>query len=216
MKQVVLEELDKENTFFHFTKKENMKSIEQNGLIATKGQNAKNVEITPKIFFSKGIEGILELTDVWIKWMMNNAYSMKNLYGFYNTLSKQQIIEKVNAWDKEFRNKSYLEEKVFNIVYQKMKQGIYLALELEEEIDFDHQDIDENKEKSLQLKRKGNIINYLYTKEMYESYSNVDSIKMEKWNMHTKIYKNIDKEKISQIITKSGQEDILSIIKVIY
>ena len=182
MKRVILEELDKENTFFHFTRKENIKFIEQNGLIATKGQNAKNIEITPKIFFSKGIEGILELTDVWIKWMMNNAYSMKNLYGFYDTLSKQEITEKASTWDKEFRNRSYLEDK----------------------------------EKSLQLKRKGNIVNYLYTKEMYGSYSNVDSIKMEKWNMHTKMYKNIDKEKISQVVTKSGQEDILSIIKTIY
>lgn len=221
MKRVILEELDKENTFFHFTRKENIKSIEQNGLMSTKGQNAKNVEITPKIFFSKGIEGILELTDVWIKWMMNNAYSMKNLYGFYDTLSKQETMEKASTWDKEFRNKSYLEdkekkEKVFNIVYEKMKQTVYLSLELEEGVDFDYRDIDENKEKSLQLKRKGNIVNYLYTKEMYGSYSNVDSIKMEKWNMHTKMYKNIDKEKISQVVTKSGQEDILSIIKTIY
>lgn len=54
MKRVILEELDKENTFFHFTRKENIKSIEQNGLMSTKGQNAKNVEITPKIFFQKG------------------------------------------------------------------------------------------------------------------------------------------------------------------
>ena len=53
MKRVILEELDKENTFFHFTRKENIKFIEQNGLIATKGQNAKNVEITPKIFFHR-------------------------------------------------------------------------------------------------------------------------------------------------------------------
>lgn len=97
-----------------------------------------------------------------------------------------------------------------------MKQTVYLSLELEEGVDFDYRDIDENKEKSLQLKRNGNIVNYLYTKEMYESYSNVDSIKMEKWNMHIKMYKNIDKEKISQVVTKSGQEDILSIIKTIY
>lgn len=130
-------------------------------------------------------------------------------------------MEKASTWDKEFRNRSYLEdkekkEKVFNIVYEKMKQTVYLSLELEEGVDFDYRDIDENKEKSLQLKRKGNIVNYLYTKEMYGSYSNVDSIKMEKWNMHTKMYKNIDKEKISQVVTKSGQEDILSIIKTIY
>ena len=221
MKRVILEELDKENTFFHFTRKENIKSIEQNGLMSTKGQNAKNVEITPKIFFSKGIEGILELTDVWIKWMMNNAYSMKNLYGFYDTLSKQEIMEKASTWDKEFRNRSYLEdkekkEKVFELVYQKMKQGVYLSLDLESGKDFDYLDIDENKEKSLQLKRKGNIVNYRYTKEMYGSYSNVDSIKMEKWNMHTILYKNIDKERVSQVITKSGEEDILSIIRVIY
>ena len=221
MKKIVLEELDKENAFFHFTNKDNIRSIEQNGLIATKGQNAKNAEQTPKIFFSKGTEGILELTDVWIKWMMNNAYSIKNLYGFYNGLSKQQIIEKASSWDKEFRDRTYLEdkekkEKVFELVYQKMKQGVYLSLDLESGKDFDYLDIDENKEKSLQLKRKGNIVNYLYTKEMYGSYSNVDSIKMEKWNMHTILYKNIDKERVSQVITKSGEEDILSIIRVIY
>ena len=43
--------------------------------------------------------------------MMNNAYSMKNLYGFYDTLSKQEITEKASTWDKEFRNRSYLEDK---------------------------------------------------------------------------------------------------------
>ena len=39
----------------------------------------------------------LKLTDVWIKWMMNNAYSMKNLYRFYDTLSKQETMEKAST-----------------------------------------------------------------------------------------------------------------------
>ena len=54
--------------YYHFTKTKDLESILQNGLIPKVGENAKGVEDSNKVFFSKGKEGVLKLIDVWIRW----------------------------------------------------------------------------------------------------------------------------------------------------
>lgn len=53
MKKVVLDELDDEMSFFHFSPAEQKESIEHVGLLAQIGHNAKGVEDSPKVFFLK-------------------------------------------------------------------------------------------------------------------------------------------------------------------
>ena len=76
---MLLKDIDDLNSFFHFTNKSNLKNINLYGLIPRIGINANNIEATKKVFFSKGKTAVLELCDVWLKWMMNNAFGPKDL-----------------------------------------------------------------------------------------------------------------------------------------
>lgn len=219
MKKIFLKDID-EQSFFHFTNKRNLLSIEKNGLIPKIGQNAYGIEKTPKIFFVKGKLAILQLCDVWLKWMMNNTFNLKDLYGYYHNVSLDKRKKAIEEWCAEFLSKTYLQDEeklkyVFNIAYEKMTKGIYLVLSLEENKHFKYNDIDEAKERVLKGKKE-NPIDYLYMKEMYGDFSNLDSLQMEPWNMHTISNTKINKECISQLISSNCKEDMLSIVKEIY
>lgn len=221
MKKVALDELDDEMSFFHFSPAEQKESIEYFGLLAQIGHNAKGVEDSPKVFFSKGKVGVLEASDVWIKWMMHNYFGMKDKYGFYQEKTIEGRKTAIEEWNNEFLNREYLKdteklEKVFELVYQGLQRTVYYKLDLVEGIDFDYQDIDEAKMRALRRKQQGNEIDYIYQKEMYGNFSDVESPIMDSWNMHTKPYKEIEKEKISQVVTSNGKTDGFSIIQEVY
>lgn len=218
MKRVKLDDI---STFFHFSPLEQKQSIECSGLLAKIGDNAVGIEHSPKVFFSKGKLGMLETCDVWIKWMMNRAFGITDKYEFYQGKNLQERKKGIDEWNREFISREYLNDKeklerVFEIVYQSMQRQEYYRLDLIEGIDFNYQDIDEAKEEALRKKSQGNIINYIYQKEMYGDFSNIESPIMDSWNMHTKPYKEIEKEKISQVITAKGRTDSLSIIQEVY
>lgn len=221
MNEVTLDEVNNEMTFFHFSPVEQKQSIEHFGLLAKIGHNAEGVEDSPKVFFSKGKMGVLEACDVWIKWMLHNGFGMKDKYGFYQGKNLEERKKRVEEWNREFLNREYLKdtkklEKVFELVYQGLQRQVYYKLDLVEGIDFDYQDIDEVKIRALRKKEQGNENDYIYQKEMFGNFSNIESPIMDSWNMHTKPYKEIEKEKISQVVTSSGKTDGLSIIQEIY
>ncbi len=179
--------------------------------------NANNIEETKKVFFSEGKKAVLELCDVWLKWMMNNAFGPKDLYGYYKDMSFDKTRKLMLFWNDEFLSKEYLkdEEKlnfVFEIVYNKMKNAVYLLLDIDDSI-YSVSDIDEAKDKMLKNKNK---IDYYYMKEMYGSFSNIDNNKMERWNMHTLSNMGILPDKISLIKASNGNVDMLSVIMEIY
>lgn len=58
--------LDIEHNYFHFTSKNNLHSIKQNGLIPKIGKHAKFLEKTKKVFFVEGLDNLLILFDCWI------------------------------------------------------------------------------------------------------------------------------------------------------
>ena len=62
--------IDKENTFFHYTNKSNIDSIFEKGLLPNIGENSKNIEKNKKVFFTKGFDNTLILMDAWIKWLV--------------------------------------------------------------------------------------------------------------------------------------------------
>lgn len=218
--QIALNNLDLEHTFFHFANKIAFDSIAHNGLISQIGDRANGVESKELIFFSEGAENVLRLCNTWIKWIMHRTYGEKNQFGYY--ASKDECLSSQSSWCKEFLNKEYLndEEKkkyVFELVMSGMKERIYFALELKEGQDFSYFDIDYNKQSALNDKLKGNIKPYLFEKEMYSDYSNVDVATMDKWNMHTLPQtEKIEPCKITQIIDSKGQTDMLSIVFELY
>lgn len=218
--QIALNNLDLEHTFFHFTNEIAFDSIAHNGLISQIGDRANGVESKELIFFSEGAENVLRLCNTWIKWIMHRTYGEKNQFGYY--ASKDECLSSQSSWCKEFLNKEYLndEEKkkyVFELVMSGMKERIYFALELKEGQDFSYFDIDYNKQSALNDKLKGNIKPYLFEKEMYSDYSNVDVATMDKWNMHILPQtEKIEPCKITQIIDSKGQTDMLSIVFELY
>lgn len=192
-----------ENTFYHFTKQIGLPSIAKVGLKAVVGKNSIGFEKTPKIFFAKGDIGALKISDVWLKIMLDKKYGTKTLCDVLNNTSCQMTIEKRND--------------IFEEMFNDMCCRSYLQLNLEEEIDFSYNDIDEAKETAINCK-KHNMDNNIYerTKMIYGHYSNIDSMEVETFNMHTYSYKDIETNKIKQITTEDGKTDALSILLEVY
>lgn len=109
-----------------------------------------------------------------------------------------------------------MNEKTFELLYDSLKEKVFLTVDLKPETDFSFDDIDYNKKKSLDKKENGNIIDYLYTRELYGNYSEVDSTIMDKWNMHTYFYAKIEPERIMQVTDSKGRTDMLHILIEMY
>lgn len=193
MKRIVkskdISEIDLINSFFHYTNKDNFESIIENGLEPRIGDNSIYIEKTPKVFFVKGELGIITIIDVWLRWLTSKScvnkfiYWLGNLYlksPFYikcipNFIVKQELKSQKN------RHKTYVKMK--NI----LDNSIFFVLDLEENADFNYQDIDEVK----------NTYNESFLKLLYPQKSNLKDTTMEYWNMHTFSNKVIEPEKIT-------------------
>ena len=207
MKKITLSSLDIDNTLFHFDVRD-ISFIEENGFPANIGRDSKNAETTPKVFFSKGIKGVLELIDVWIIWRMNRDH------------------QNSDNWTKEFLSGEYLknEEKkeiTFNNMYEWLSQRRYYKLDLIEGIDYLKNDIDEAKQSALDDKsNKENTKEipwkFLFAYEMYKGKINHNDASMEDWNMHTITGHGISTNKISLIQDENGKDDALTIIELLY
>lgn len=220
-KKCKLSDLDVENTYFHFTDENSLMSINQNGLISNIGKHSDGIDEKASIFFSSGMISTLQGTNTWIKWLMHRMYGEKNQFGIYNGLEEEEKNLKYHEWGKAFLSKEYLvdnkrKEKVFELSYHSLKEKIFLTVDLKPEVDFSSDDIDYNKKNALDQKEMGNIKPYLYMKEMYGEYSDVDSIIMDKWNMHTYFDAKIEPERIMQVTDSSGRTDMLHILMEMY
>ena len=207
MQKVFIDSLDLNNTFFHFDIRD-VGFIEKYGFLADIGPDSENAERTPKVFFSKGIKGVLDIIDVWLIWRMNkDHYKTKN-------------------WIEEFLSEAYLnddvkKEETFNNMHQWLKKRKYYKLDLVEGIDYLKNDIDEAKENVLQDKYEKSKTNemslkYLFACQMYKNKVKHNDLTMEEWNMHTISGHDISSNKIYLIETKDGRNDALSIIKSLY
>ncbi|MBE6157672.1 MAG: hypothetical protein E7160_02640 [Firmicutes bacterium] len=217
MEKVSIDTLN-ENESFHFTETKYLEKIQEEGLIASIGENAIGIERTPKIFFSKGEMGVIKLSEVWLRWLMNRIYGPNDRLNQYKNLTAYENNKRVSEWVDEFLSHEYLndqlkKEQLFEYFYYYLKERSYLVLDIKDGIEYDSNDLDENK---VEMNRRPDSINKMFAKIMYGEFSNIDTNNMEDWNMHTKTNINIDKSKIRQVITPDGKEDMLSIIIYLY
>lgn len=218
MDKIKLDEIDLKNSFFHFTDALNIDSISKYGLLPALGKNSKLFESTRKIYFSKGTDGVLKICDVWLKWLMGVMDEVNNS----NQYKGQELYETTRKSARKFQSKEYLKDEAkkidsFEKMFCDMTRRRYLILKLRDEIDFSYNDIDEIKENYLKIERNDMIsLNYEYMKEFYGSYSNIDNLTVETWNMHTYIGRNILPSQITQLITEDNKEDALSLLFQIY
>lgn len=139
--------IDIENSFFHYTNRQNLNTILQKGLEPRIGENSLYVEKTPKVFFAKGEKGIITIIDVWLKWLTAKSNTHKFVYWLGTFYMKtpfciksipNNLVER-NLKDPKRRHQTYAKMRTI------LDNSVFLILDLEEKIDFDYNDIDEVK-----------------------------------------------------------------------
>ena len=141
-----ISEIDKNKMFLHYTNLNNLSSIAKKGLEPNIGINAKIIEKSKKVFFSIGDKGALVIMDSWIKWLVAKPKSNFIYYiGAY--LLKLRFFPKIIhrfiiTHNQKNKNKYKWAYKTLN---KMLNNSIYLILDLEENIDFSFDDIDEIK-----------------------------------------------------------------------
>lgn len=185
-----LSEIDNNKMFLHYTSISNLNSISKKGLVPSIGINAKIIEKTKKVFFSIGDKGALVIMDSWLKWLVAKPKS-NFIYWIGAYLLKIRFFPKfihkiIMTCNQKNKNKYKWAYKELNKI---LDNSIYLVLNLEENIDFSFDDIDEVKHSSNYPKS--------YIASLYAHDSNVNDVKTEYWNMHTFSNKVVEIEKIS-------------------
>lgn len=192
-----IREIDRNKMFLHYTNMDNLNGIAKKGLEPNIGINAKIIEKSKKVFFSIGDKGALVIMDSWIKWLVAKPKSNFIYYiGAY--LLKIRFFPKfihkiIITYNQKNKNKYKWAYKTLNKI---LNNSIYLLLDLEENIDFSFNDIDE-------IKCVSNIPKD-YIANLYAYDSDVNNKKIEYWNMHTFSNKVIEKDKISILKCRSN------------
>ena len=187
-----LNEIDLKNVFLHYTDKNNIVSIFKNGLEPRIGENSKGLEISKKIFFTIGDKNALIIMDVWLKWLMSKPKN-KYIYRLGAYFMKQPYFPKF-IYDIIFHFYHHSSQKFLNACYTLKKileNSCYLVLNLQENVDFDFEDIDEVKNQPFPKR---------FLKGVYKYNSNLNNNKMEYWNMHTYSNKVIVPQKIKVLL----------------
>lgn len=200
-------EIDTKFSFFHYTDRKNLESIDEFGLLPKIGDNATGIEKTEKIFFAIGEKGVFSIMDSWIRWLI--AKRLTDLPGekadipFYRLCSflmSAPIIHYVFGaivnlviW-MEFKIKPF-KIKSFKIMKDILENSVFLVLDLKEEEDFSYKDIDEVKAQNYNRKT---------LKKVYAKMNKMGSKKMDFWNMHTFSNVSVAQNKITLLKYKDS------------
>lgn len=206
MKQYQISQEDMNTHFFHFTKQKNLASIKEIGLVPKIGIHAMSLEKTKKVFFVEGLDNLLILFDCWIH--VCSVYPLiPCLFNLGAKVMKYKWFPKsiVNAYFK------YMEyNRIHKLIAYKyfdhfLKRYVLLHLDIKEGIDFSFDDVD-------QIKAKKYDRDYLIKAGYSLKYSDLESTKMDKWNLHTFSNHGIDspKLKICYVEDSYKMSDILN------
>lgn len=206
MKEYELNLNDINSNYFHFTRKSNLKSIEDKGLLPRISFHAKFLEETEKVFFVQGLDNLLILFDCWIN-VCGKYPLVPGMFHLGTKIMRYQWFPKsiINAY---FKYTNYNKIHKF-VAYQYfdifLKRYILLNLDIKEKVDFDFEDID-------QIKEKGYDTTYLIQGGYSKKYSDLNSKRMDKWNLHTFSDHGIDSSKIKLCIINNSchMKDILN------
>lgn len=222
-----------ESLLFHYSWKKYLEVYDKTGMKSVIGENSQGIDPEASIFFSKGVEGVLELWDVWLKWRLNRQNNPQ-----FNGNTNEEIQETLNRfrignitdeerkkwyyWMEYFKDKKYLEnnsmlEKLFEYQYNEMINSDYLVLNLKENEEYKSDQIDIKKFWAIEnAKKTGRGIDPL-TSTQYGVYSDFSTPVVDKWNMQTIPGKDIVIEpgRIKRL-NINGKTDVYSIMKFMY
>ncbi len=222
-----------ENLFFHYSWKKYLESYDKIGIKPIIGENSDGVDSKSSIFFSKGIEGVLELWDVWLKWRLNRQnnpqYRGNTSDEIKATLDRYRTNNITDEERKEWyywidylKEKKYLSNnemltKLFEYQYNEMVNSVYLLMNLKDNEEFTYNQIDEKKQKAINYSKKsGRGIDPVVSAQ-YGAYSDLSTPIVDKWNMQTIPGKDmtIEPSRLKKLII-NGNNDVYSIIKYMY
>lgn len=205
MERYELSKRDIKNNYFHFTRVKNLESIEEKGLLPKISIHAQALEETKKVFFVEGLDNLIILFDCWIhvctKYpLFPGLFNLGTIVMRYKWFPKSIIngyfryteINKIHKW---------VAYKYFDHF---LKTHIILNLDLKEGEDFSYDDID-------QIKNKGYDKDYLVKGGYSLKYSDLDSNRMDKWNLHTYTDHIINNTKIKEVLL-NGENDLTKIL----
>lgn len=183
---------DINSNYFHFTKKSNIESITKNGLLPKISFHAQSLEDTKKVFFVEGLDNLLILFDCWINVcskypLIPGMFNLGTIIMKYKWFPKS-IINVYFKWTEINKLHIFVAYKYFDWF---LKKYILLNLDIKEGIDFCFDDID-------QIKAKGYDHDYLIKGGYSLKYSDLESITMDKWNLHTFSNHGVTTEKIKK------------------
>ena len=222
-----------ERMFFHYSWKKFLELYDKKGIEPDIGENSDGIDFEPSIFFSKGLEGVLELWDVWLKWRLNRQnnpqYKGNDLDEIKATSERFKSgniseEEKQNwyYWMDYLKEKRYLYnnemlKKLFEYQYNEMINSVYFIMDLRENDEFIYNQIDVKKQMAIENSKKtGRGIDSL-TFAQYGTYSDFSNPIVDKWNMQTIPGKQmtIEPSRIKMVNVK-GNTDVYSIVKFMY
>ncbi|MCL2038484.1 hypothetical protein FWG86_01080 [Candidatus Saccharibacteria bacterium] len=189
MKILDITEINLSEAFLHYTAASNLDSIAEKGLRPAIGKNSRGIELSEKIFFTVGGKNMLILMDAWLKWLVLRPKSdfiyRSGVFFMTQKWFPASVIEALFAlWIKNPRRSQRACKKLKAI----LENSVFLALDLEEGVDFDHHDIDEVKSQEFSRGQLKFIYSYGY---------DLGSLTMEPWNMHTYSGKTVNRSKVS-------------------
>lgn len=180
--------VNKDISYLHYTNVNNLSNIFEFGLEPRIGINSIGLEKSPKVFFTIGFDNMLVLMDAWIKWIVlrpkNNFVYRCGVFFMTKRYFPKFIVDTI--FSKWINNEKRIKEACKTLNYI-LNDSVFLILDLEENIDFKYDDIDEVKNQKFSRKQLEYIYNYN---------NNTEDFTVENWNMHTLSNKTIEKEKI--------------------
>lgn len=210
---------DLEQMHFHYSHKNNGKSIEKEGLISQIGKNSEELDNEEAIYFSLGIESVLHNWDIWLKWRLNRFCNPRaagvKCSTELNTTHGAELWKMSVKWmqhmaSKEYRNDEFILEDAFEFERIELSRSDYYALTITPDIDYP----------SLQFDPKKSFIGGSgYAEEIYGVgvSTHLDNEYAEKWNLSTKLG---EKARIPADcvwrLTAEGKDDALSILSYLY
>lgn len=130
MKVINIEDIDLNNSYFHFTERINLPSIESEGLKAQVGDASGLVQDEPRVCLSQGGKGILGIKNSFIfEFKKLRICDIPEGYREYFDIS-------------DFSSKEQVQENaVYDALEKRFKNEIYFVVDAEEGVDFSREDI---------------------------------------------------------------------------
>lgn len=181
---------DINSNYFHFTRQSNLKSIDDKGLLPKISFHAMSLEDTKKVFFVQGLDNLLILFDCWIH-VCSKYPLIPGMFNLGTKIMKYRWFPKsiINAYFKYTEYNKLHKFVAYKYFDSFLKKYVLLNLTIKEKVDFSFEDID-------QIKAKKYPKEYLIKGGYSPTYSDLETIKMDKWNMHTFSNHGIDSSKL--------------------